>query len=462
MPDQILNILQMTLNVLFIVFFFGFCIFIHEFGHLLAAIWRGMHVEKFSVGFGKAIYTWRYKDVDYMISWLPFGGYVALPQLEPTDEPQSSDGKPLPPVKPMDRIIVAFAGPLFNVLFGLFLGLFIWHFGVLAPEPVPHVDVGTIVEEYKAEDGTMQPTPESVHLQTGDRILSVNGKPVERGWRHFIDLIVYDTDATLQIIREGEQQEVKYGLAKNPEREGLRFPFFDPLQPTVVAEVLPLSAARASGLKQGDVITHLNGEEITHPGYLINSLQDNKDAAATISVLREKKDGSEESLEFTGVVPKAVEGTSDGKPATVYQLGVKLAGAKLMRFHPTPWKQFTDVVSRMYRTLAGVKKGAVSGRHFSGPVGIFHMLLKVIMAEGFMPGLQLIILVSFSLAIINLFPLPVLDGGHITMAVIEIITRRQIPTNVAMSLQYAFAICIISFMMFVTYFDIQRVFKDLF
>ena len=100
---ELFAIIKVIVCMAFVIFCFGFCIFIHEFGHLLAAIWRGLHIEKFSVGFGKAIWKRRWYNIDFLIGWIPFGGYVALPQLEPTDHPTASDGTPLPPIRPTDR-----------------------------------------------------------------------------------------------------------------------------------------------------------------------------------------------------------------------------------------------------------------------------------------------------------------------------------------------------------------------
>jgi regulator of sigma E protease len=129
----LLHTLDIIAKVLFVIVFFGLCIFIHELGHLLVALWQKLYVEKFSLGFGKKIWGTTINGVEYIISMLPFGGYVALPQLDPSDEPKTSDGTPLPSGPPVARMLTALAGPLANVLFGFFLGLFIWWFGAWEP-----------------------------------------------------------------------------------------------------------------------------------------------------------------------------------------------------------------------------------------------------------------------------------------------------------------------------------------
>ena len=159
MPE-FFNIFTVVINILFIVFFFGFCIFIHEFGHLLVAMWRGLHIEKFSIGFGRPIYKFRRKNIDFLISWLPFGGYVALPQLDPSDAPKTSTGEALPPVKPLDRILTAIAGPLFNILFGFFLACIIWKVGIKGPAAATSFTVGYVPETYIDANNEQYAVPE--------------------------------------------------------------------------------------------------------------------------------------------------------------------------------------------------------------------------------------------------------------------------------------------------------------
>jgi regulator of sigma E protease len=130
--------------------------------------------------------------------------------------------------------------------------------------------------------------------------------------------------------------------------------------------------------------------------------------------------------------------------------------------HPTPWKQFVDVFQRTKRTLGSLfapivqHRSLVRPRHMSGPVGIIQMIFYKVFTDGYRGGLSFIILVTFSLAFFNLLPLPVLDGGHIVYAAIELVFRRKIPTRVVHWLQNAFAVLLISFMVYVTFYDVRR------
>ena len=156
--------------ILFTVFFFGFCIFIHEFGHLLAAVWQKLVVEKFSIGFGKKIWGFKKGGIEYVISWLPFGGFGSIPQLDTAETTKTEDGRELPHGAPMARAVTAFAGPFFNILFGFVLATVMWGVGVWKNPPASScivVDVPKILPLYKAG------------VKESDVIVAVNGVPYD-------------------------------------------------------------------------------------------------------------------------------------------------------------------------------------------------------------------------------------------------------------------------------------------
>ena len=130
--DSILSILQFLGVLLVVVLLFNFMIIVHEWGHFLAARWRGLHIEKFQIWFGKAIWKKTYNGVQYGLGCIPAGGFVALPQMAPMDaiEGGSEDRAKLPDITPLDKIIVAFAGPLFSFLLACFFAVIVWQIGI--------------------------------------------------------------------------------------------------------------------------------------------------------------------------------------------------------------------------------------------------------------------------------------------------------------------------------------------
>ncbi len=432
--------------ILFVVFFFGFCIFIHEFGHMLAGLWRGLHVERFSIGFGKKIWGFTRNNVEYVVSALPFGGYVALPQLEPSDQPETSSGEPLPKARPINRILTAVAGPFFNVLFAIFLSLFIWYFGIYQR----HIDKLQVVEvpkdsaEYQAG------------LRPGDRIVKVNGKDFDEGYREVARQIVFSSEAvTLQVKREGRKQPVKitYKPEPNPVAEGLTYPFFKVRSPPAIRGVKPGQPAAQAGLQKNDVILRVDGTLVKNIPHFISLVEKSGGKPLAISVRR-----NGEKILIEDVRPE--KAVTDGKE--VYRIGALLKGVEKLT-HPNPWTQFVDVFTRTKDTLGALFSAGsgVQPRHLSGPVGIVQMIWLKVKYGGIREGVAFIILVSYSLAFFNLLPVPVLDGGHILFALPELATGRAVPARILHVVQNVFAVLLIGFMLYITFFDVRRVGKFL-
>lgn len=425
-------------KVLFVVFFFGLCIFVHELGHLLVALWQKLYVQRFSVGFGRKIWGKEYKGVEYIISALPFGGYVALPQLDPTDTPHAVDGQELPPGPPKARALTALAGPLANVLFGFFLALFVWWIGIDKPAPAEFCDVVSVPEtcaEYAAG------------LRPGDRIVAVNGKKLSRGWEELTNAVVLGNgNVTLSLERENDTLNIVYKPQPNPETEGLGFPFFRVQLPIVVHRTMSGSPAAKAGLQRGDRIMRVNGERILATVDFVERVKLSKGEPLELLINRG-------GAEITIADLRAREETIDGEK--VYRIGI--AFGAFVKTHPNPWEQFVGIFVRTRDTWRSLfsRDSLVKPKHMSGPVGILQIIwIKV--AGGFMEGLSFVILVSFSLAFFNLLPIPVLDGGHILFAVVETIIRRKVPTRVANASQTAFAFLLIALMLYITWFDLKR------
>ncbi len=624
MPD----FLSVILKILFIVFFFGFCVFIHEFGHLLVALWKGLHVEKFSVGMGPKLWGFTYRGVEYVISWLPFGGFVSLPQLDPTDTPHSSNNIPLPHATPGARAWTAFAGPLFNVLFGFLLATLMWAAGLWRPVPSTSVVVSslpaylphsapfspdsqllsfnrfqvseisplswagfchflgsqdTVPEEVTVkvwEPGAEEPrtvtfTPEKnpeweAGLRPGDRIWEVNGASFQGGTEDFQKEYVYGNrgQVTLKVVRQGEPLEFSYVPAKNPDREELAFPFMEVQNPVHVAEILPGSPAEQAGLQSGDQLLSLNHANVVSPTELERWLKKLPEGTSSLEVEAARNGAplppltlswepqgnpTPETLGFAFQVlvygcspdsPAAKAGLRQGdqilslkrlapaegtptptQPDTLlvreiadFQKFVRESGAIPLEvtyrrnqrerqitltpyFHPerpgvpllgvvltselprsiqhiTPWAQFTEVLNTTTRTLGLLfapltsrAKSAITGqprqtpssqvgiRHMSGPLGIIQALWYKLKYEGYRGGFSFIILISFSLAFMNLLPLPVLDGGHILFAAVEALIRRRIPATFFKYVYNTFAVLLILMMLYITLFDGRRILR---
>jgi regulator of sigma E protease len=293
-----LSILSIILKVIFIVFFFGFCVFIHEFGHLIVAVWRGLHVEKFSVGMGPRIWGFKYRGIDFIISALPFGGYVSLPQLDPTDAPQSSEGKPLPHASPSARALTAFAGPLFNVLFGFVLAAIMWGAGLWRNAPATSMVISE-VPPFLAQN------VQGAKLAENDIILAVNGTPVEE----FNCSKYYNGAPTWGEL--GYMWQLFYpGVNDVPSALTLKVQRADSKADAPVVEELKVQPMAnpewQAGLRRGDRIVAVNGKHFTRgvdefrQEYLLN-----EKSHITLTVVR---DGVEREVTYEPASNPVVEG----------------------------------------------------------------------------------------------------------------------------------------------------------
>lgn len=538
----------LSIGALFFVFIaIGFCIFSHELGHFLAAKWRGMHIDAFSLGFRP---FWRKKinGVEYRLGWLPFGGYVELPQVDATDAvPKAADGTELPRAKAIDRIITAVAGPLFNILSGLLIACFVWWIGM--PQDSPKMREITVLSVDPAG-------PEyAAGLRPEDKIVKINGEPFFSTWAQFVSKILFSIGKVdLEVIRDGKPVTISYTPVDNPNAPGrlrsekIAWPFFQPLIPL---ELVPEkgSPAEKAGIKAGDYVVAIDGMPIIDFDeflFGINLAGNNPirmtlrrgDQTVEVTVRPEPitpSPGPEFSRYMTGiymqpadakggvsiagVMPYSaalaaglkpgdrlleVDGRKIASPAefsetisklkgTPFQLTYEREGkmhtvtlaARLISphtigvtisllDHPTPIQQFVSTIDMSYKSLRGIlvrlgnrlglteQTSTLKPSHMSGPLGMGLVLFNSVRSASLISGIYFVVVISFALAIFNLFPLPVLDGGHILFGLIEIVFRRPLPVVVVKVLSTIFVTLLISLMLYVTFFDGKRIYYSIF
>ncbi len=445
-------------SIFLIVLFFGGSIFVHELGHFLAARRRGVRVERFSIGFGPRMFGWRGKDgVDYRVSWLPLGGYVSLPQLAdmPAIEGESStETADLPPISYSTRMIVFAAGATFNLIFAFLLACIIWVAGQPTSSDMATTRIGYVVPTVELADGTEVTSPAvEAGLRIGDTVKAIDGRPIS-DWQDLMQVLVTSADRatdgrrrnTFTIERDGALQDITlYPQLAGDEQ--IRRVGIAPAYELIVHAVAPDSDGARIGLQPQDRILALDNNPILHVQTYVNLLTDHKDRAVTVQVRRGE-----------AMINLALPPRPDApEPA---ELGLTLSTEAQM-IYPSPFKQFSSHVSMTFRTLGSLinPQSDIGISKLSGPVGIIRVFHLASQAD-IRIVLWFTILVNINLAIFNLLPIPVLDGGHMLFATIGKLRGRALPTNFILTTQSLFMVLLFSMILYVSFFDIRRIVRD--
>lgn len=445
-------------SIFLVVLFFGGSIFVHELGHFLAARRRGVHVERFSIGFGPAIWSWRGKDgVEYRISWLPLGGYVALPQLADlrgVEGESSVDVEKLPPISYGTRMLVFVAGAAFNILFAFALACIIWFIGQPTNSQLATTRIGYVAPVLALPDGTQVPSPASeAGLQVGDRIVAIDGQKVA-DWMGVVQTIVTGSGRTatgspktvFTIERDGQQQEVSvYPRLSGDEK--FRRVGIDSGYELLVHEVAADSLAARAGFQAGDELLTLNGQLVINA----NTYHEILGAAADSPVAATVRRGD---ATVTLTIPARPAAEADSRIGLALTTGFKFT-------HPSPFAQIIDHTVMTFRTLVSLinPRSDIGLDKVAGPVGIVRIFHSAAEA-GIHAVLMFTILVNVNLAIFNLLPIPVLDGGQMLFATIGKLRGRTLPANFIMATQSAFVVLLFTMILYVSFFDVRRVVRD--
>jgi len=447
-------------SVVLLVLFFGGSIFIHELGHFLAARRRGLHVERFSIGFGPKIFSWNRGGVEYRISWLPFGGYVALPQLADMRgiEGETPEAAALPPISYADKMIVAVMGAVFNMLFAFALACILWGVGQPTRAELQTTQIGAVQTELQLPDGTAVPGPALVAgMMPGDSIEAIDGKSIAT-WMELMQTLYSgsgraDDGSPLAVftVRRGERH---LELTVNPRLagvDGFRRVGIEPADDLSVAEVMDGTPAQAAGLRAGDRIVAMDGLPVYTISAFRAHLQTHTDGPVAVGIERE---GANLVLP---IQPRIERDTQSGQ--NVARAGFVFTSGYLL-IYQNPFKQISDNVVMTFRVLGGLlhPRSDIGFSQMSGPPGIARAYMAF--SENIRMVLWFTILINVNLAIFNLMPIPILDGGHMLFATLGKLRGRALPPGLIQGSQSVFVVLLFSLMIYVSFFDIRRWVRD--
>jgi regulator of sigma E protease len=425
-------------------------IFVHELGHFLAARKVGVIVEKFSLGFGPKIVSFTQGGTEYLISWIPLGGYVKMKGEEVGEETEDEKGSfAAAPV--MHRLAIAFAGPLFNILFAIGIYYFVYLVGVPALSPV----VGTVKQESPAL---------VAGLQMGDRITAIGDEKILY-WEQLQKIVHKSPGRSLDFQVERSSGNTVH-LAVTPvseeitdlfgEKENVGLIGITPLVRNIIYVKEGTPADRA-GIQEGDTLLSVDGTIIFGWGDLKKAAIDKPGEKLTFKILR---NGTEI---VTTLTPEAkVVKDIEGKSSEVGLLGIGMAGEMVKERYGIfgAFKRACAETSRLiYLIAVSIKKmvvGSIPADSIGGPILIFQIYGEQA-EQGFNELIRLTALLSINLGLLNLLPIPVLDGGHIFFFLIELLKGKPISERNRERAQQVGLFMLLSLMVFAFYNDIMRI-----
>jgi regulator of sigma E protease len=438
------SLLNILISALLGIFVLGVLVIVHELGHFLVAKWCGIRVLAFSVGFGKSIFTRTCGGTEYRISAIPFGGYVHMAGEHPEDgisgDPGEFTAKPI-----WQRALVAFAGPTANALFAIATLWLVFILGTERPLYLDNPVIGGTLDSSSARAAGFLP---------GDSILSINGKSVS-SWDDIENFLIrQDREYSFQVRRD-DSVVSKTLATRMPSGTQLPTPNNGllPAPPSLVGSIVSSSPAQQAGLMPHDLIVSINGDSVAswyQVSQIISHYDTSKgpmrllvrraDSVVTLSVMPRYSEKDQRFLAGIGPAkwPSRIVKSSPGK--AVGQAIDKAREDAVMIF---------VVIKKLV-----IKE--VSAEQLSGPVGIVQMSGAIALL-GLSPILLFMALIGINLAVLNLLPLVITDGGLLLFLLIEAIRRKPLPLKSQLLINRIAITFFIALFLYVTFNDIKRI-----
>jgi len=434
----------------------GILVLVHEFGHFVVAKMCGVRVERFSIGFPPRLFGFRYGDTDYCVSAIPLGGYVKMsgelvgdiPTGEVTSDPGNYGSHPR-----WQRVLIACAGPAANFLLAFVLMTIVY----LGHNVVPNYLSSPAVVDYVLPGSASA----QAGLERGDRIVRFDGVQ-QPTWQQIFVHCVLNLNHSVNVLvdKSGQQKEISLPLASpaNPDDFALSDLGFTPVEqqrPLKIALLDPGMPGAKAGLKAGDSILSIDGAVLHSLTSMILYLQQNGPKPVTLAIQRDGKPMT------VVVTPESMPGP-DGKPA--YKIGfapdpppthverLSLPQAISHSVHDNV-KGSTLILDVLHRVVTH----RMSVRTLSGPVGIARETGHIVAMPGWSPLLSEMSSISLNLGILNLLPIPILDGGVIFFLLIESIIRRDLNEQFKERIYQTAFVFLILMTVFVLFNDLSKI-----
>jgi len=417
----------------------GVMILIHELGHYWAARFFDVRVDAFSFGFGPRLFGFKKGETDFRFSAILFGGYVKMAGQEPGDE-NANDPRAFLAKPRWQRLIISFAGPFMNIVLaiGLLAVVFMVHYEKLPNKPNPVIG-------YVVPDGAAA----KAGLREGDQIVQIDNK-VDPTWQDIAILGGAKAGFPLDVwyVRDGKRNHVTLTPVKD-RQSGSGMVGWAESNEIEIGSVEPGSGAERAGLKRDDILVSVNGQPIRSTPKLPDII--NATSGKPVE-LEFKRDGQLHQVTVTPARKKDAEG---------WKIGVGIQTKRIITKLPLPEALAESVrenakdASLIYTLLRGIVEHRMSAGSMMGPIGIAQVSGEAARG-GVVPFVGLMAAVSLNLAVFNLLPIPILDGGVILLLLIEMFMRRDLSLRVKENVFKAGFVFLMAVVAFVIYNDISK------
>ena len=427
-------------SILAFVFVLGVLVFVHELGHFLAARRIGVRVLVFSLGFGPKLLSFKRGDTEYCVSAIPLGGYVKMAGENPDDARTGASDEFLSKSK-WERFQVLIMGPVMNLALAIVVMALVLYQGAQVP----------VFTSQPAFVGSVEPDSVAAlaGIQPGDRIVNVDGRTID-DWQGLVMAVGTKANREIPVVlvRDGKRISVKLTPAAIDKYETGDIGVGPQMRP-MVSSLISGGPADVAGMQRGDVILAANGERGLTSERFIEIIQGH--GPKPLEVLIER-DGQSQTMTVT---PEPYDDT--------VRIGATVQSLETQTIEPGIVEAFGLSVERnwewtvlIFDTLRGLFTRDTSVKQLMGPVGIAGLSGDAAEA-GLIPLFTLMALISLNLGIMNLMPIPVLDGGHIAILAVEGLSRRDFSMRVKEKMLLAGFVLLVTLMVTVIYNDLTRV-----
>lgn len=447
-------------SVIAFIVLVGVLVAIHEYGHFIAAKLCNVKVLRYSIGFGKVLASKRSGNdqTEYCLSLIPLGGYVQLLDERSEDVAEEEKDRAFNNQTPIKKIFILFAGPAANFIFSIIAYMLMFSAGVPGQKPI----IGEVDQQSIAWEA---------NIRAGDEIISVGDRDVKTWQSALISMIgevLEDEQISIQLINaNGSEKNALLdvsGRTKELTSPDLLFPGlgFTPESPNlspIVVSVVPDSPADQSGLKKDDILKSIDGIEIQNIDQFSQLIMDRPNTLIDLLIERDGMD-YETDVSLTT--------REDNKSMGYIGLQTTFNQDQLQEYMAIEKYSFTQsflmsieetnrMIGLTLNMLGKMVTGQISSDNLSGPVGIAKDA-GTVAKRGIIATLSFMAIISISLGILNLLPIPVLDGGQILFVCIETVIRRPLPEKIQMAFQQIGVTALLFLMVFALYNDLARIF----